>query len=258
MLPKHFSPSSLALYIDCPRAYFYKQVCKIQLPMDSVHLVFGSAIHKAIETYAGDVAKAKLTYSIEFGKGKLEPKEYAKYDELLPIGEKILDRWFEKCDFLNKLYDIAPAKEREVWIESYLTNPLTGEKLPIPMKGRMDMLTEKQQIVDYKTSSKLYDVNDEDFKFQTKLYALAYFTNNNHLVDKIVYFVLPKNNKILDSATPIQVIDLQFTIEDLAETFEKTKHILEQIELGEFKPGHCMPYCEHRKLDKLLLPQLAV
>ena len=224
--------------------------------MDSVHLVFGGAIHKAIETYMGDIAQAKLVYNLEFDKGKLDTKEHVKYDELKPIGEKILDKWFEKCDFLNKVYDIAPAKEKELWIESYLINPLTGEKLSIPMKGRLDQLTQKEQIIDYKTSGKLYDVDAEDFKFQTKLYALAYYTEHKHLCGKIVYFVLPKNNKILDSATPIQVIDLQYTIEDLAETFEKTKNILAQIEQGDFKKGKCLPYCEHRRLDKMLLPQI--
>jgi RecB family exonuclease len=257
MLPKHFSPSSLGLYISCPRAYFYQYVCKIQLPQDSVHLVFGSAIHKAIETFSGDISKAKLIYQLEFDKTKLTPKEYPKYDELLPIGEKILDRWFEKSDFLNKVYDIAPINQRELWIESVLENPLTGEKLTIPMKGRVDALTEKEQIIDYKTAGKLYDVNDEDFKYQTKLYALAYWTEHRHLSGKIVYFVLPKNMKVLDSATPIQVIDLQYTVEDLAEAFEKTKNLLIRIDSGDFKKGKHLPYCGCIKLDKLLIPSTA-
>lgn len=225
--------------------------------MDSVHLVFGSAIHKAIETFDGDIPKAKLVYKLEFDKTKLATKEYPKYDELLPIGEKILDRWFEKSDFLNKVYNIAPAKERELWIESVLENPLTGEKLTIPMKGRVDMLTEKEQIIDYKTAAKFYDLNDEAFKFQTKLYALAYWTENRHLSGKIVYFILPKNIKVLDSATPIQVIDLQYTVEDLAETFEKVKNILVRIDGGDFKVGRHMPYCNCKKLDKLLVPELS-
>jgi hypothetical protein len=219
-------------------------------------LVFGSAIHKAIETFDGDIDKAKLVYHLEFDKKKLEPKEYLKYDELLPIGEKILDVYFEKKDFLHKLHDIAEADQKEMFVEGVLENPLTGEKLPIPMKGRIDELTKNSKIKDYKTSGKFYDINDEGFKFQTKLYSLWYWSAKKKLAGGVVYFVLPKSMKLLESGTPIQVINLQFSLEELAETFEKTKNLLSQIEQGEFKPGRCLAYCDHRKLDGLLLPSV--
>jgi len=257
-LPLHFSPSSLACYQDCPRAYFYKYICKLSLPMDSVHLVFGSAVHKAIELFDGDVAKAKLVYKIEFDKKKLAEKEWPKYDELLPIGELIVQRYAEQNDFIKKLHAIAPIKETEIWLNATLENPLTGEKLSIPMKGRIDMLTEKDQIIDYKTSAKAYDVDSEEFKYQTKLYALGRWSLNKKIIPEVIYYVFVKNLKKLNSASPIQVIPLQFTLEELAETFEKTKNILIQIENKEFKPGRCKPFCDHKKIDMLLNPEIKV
>jgi len=253
----HFSPSSLACYEACPRAYFYKYVCKLSLPMDSVHLVFGSAVHKALEIYEDnlDATKARLAYEIEFDKRKLAQKEWPKYDELYPLGFLMLQKYIENNDFIKKLYNIAHTKEREIWLNAVLENPLTGEKLSIPMKGRIDMLTEKDQIIDYKTSAKAYDVDSEEFKYQTKLYALGRWSLNKKIIPDVIYYVFVKNAKALNSATPIQVIPLQFTLEELAETFEKTKNILIQIENKEFKPGRCKPFCDHRKIDMLLSPE---
>ena len=102
----HFSPSSIGTYIACPRLYFYKYECKLSLPQDSVHLIFGSAVHKAIELYDNDLEKALITYRIEFDKKQLTEKEYDKYDELLPLGELMIKRYIEKNDFIKKLYDI--------------------------------------------------------------------------------------------------------------------------------------------------------
>jgi len=240
--------------MECPRAFFYKYLLKINILTDSVHLIFGTAVHKAIETRDGNILHAQEVFEKEFSIDKISEAEKDKYIELIPIGYKIVEMFLQKREFLNGVYGISENGQKELWANATLENPLNGQKLNLPMKGRIDELTDKDQIIDYKTSKDFYDLKDEKFKFQTKLYALWFWATNHRLPRQIVYFVLPKNMKRLNSETPIQVIDLHFTVEELAEAWEQTRQLLIQIENRDFKVGKCMPWCDHRKLDKILIP----
>lgn len=293
MLPKHFSPSSIACYIECPRAYFYKYIAKIAFTMDPIHLTFGSAVHAGIENHNDyqniyekefkqeiviprkeelhtkykqyfdilETLATKKEYDKFYKQVKaveIPTKEkdyvltYAKYRELYPIGKKILEKYFEKKDFYRKLFNIEEG-QHEQWAKGTLVNPLTKETLPIPMNGRIDFLSNNKKIEEYKTSKDFYDEEDPAFKLQTKLYALWMYSQKETLCEGIYYYVFVKNLETLESPRAFQVIELQYSLEDLAEAFEYVKNVLSQIDQGLFSPGRCKPWCDHKKLDAFLL-----
>lgn len=220
------------------------------MPSPQIHLLFGSAIHEAIENFDKD---PKEIFRKKFSKGLLEETEYPKYDELLPVGERMVEVYLENKKFYDDLFDLEKG-ETEIWVDELLVNPITKEELPIRMKGRIDKLTESGRIIDYKTASQFYNEEEEGFKLQTRLYDLAYFAKNGVQSNGILYFVFPKNLKSLNSSKPIQVIEIKNSLDDLAETFESVKALLDEINQGDFKTNQKHGFfCECKKLDKLLL-----
>jgi RecB family exonuclease len=58
---KHFSASSLEMYVDCPRKWFYRYTCATVDDPGSPASFYGTAFHAALEDFHGDVRRVDET-----------------------------------------------------------------------------------------------------------------------------------------------------------------------------------------------------
>jgi RecB family exonuclease len=138
-----WSFSSLKDYINCPRQYHELKVLKRYEKRPTEQMLYGSAVHKALEHYVGD--------------GKPLPDDYKRYaPQLDPLKDMPGDKYPEKRMAVG--FDRTPSKWTEYWA-----------------RGIVDLLVVDEDtgfIVDYKTGNDKY----ADLK-QLQLMALLSFAH---------------------------------------------------------------------------------
>jgi len=248
-----FSPSMMIDYLNCPLSFYYKYISKIQLPTKQIHLVFGSAVHRAIEGIYNKEKPFEL-FIHTFDKTKLQDDEKDLHDEFLKLGEEMIKNYIEEHQTLDSLYNLSEGRS-EIYIKDKLINPLTGEESSIPMSGRIDRMTNSGKIVEYKTSAKKWTEADVNYKIQTLLYNLWYFSKHGVLPEETLYIVLLKKFKKVGKGEVIQVLSKHCTIDELASTYDEVEIILNKINNGEFErpkgfhPSWCDCYRYERALN---------
>lgn len=260
------TPSMLLEYEACPRLFYYRSYLGIQLPQPQVHLKFGTAIHLAIDNIyeqydkkdKWDLAEISIPKSIfkdnfliSHIDDELDTKGKTKeefYDGMLKDGLEIIkDFWDKKEELLAK--GLNPT-EFEIVSKGQVFNPETGEKLPIPVSGRIDGLDkDNSKIIEFKTSSKSYDPHETRNSPQALMYTWFQFCKTG-ILHSIDYVVMLKNKK----SDRIQHIAIEYEMIDLLEFDKRVRSILDKIKNKEFdRPlrGHA-PYCDCFKFDELL------
>lgn len=277
------SPSQLATYEECPLLFYYQTYLKIEMPENKLHMDFGTAIHEAIE-------KIYLQYDNHFGGGwqgttiKEAERCFLKNWKEHMVTEEMLNDYaftadgrkynfttpkqlynFFKEDGLIILESYWNEKERlltefghdlkhfEIPNKTHLKNPLNpDEQLPIPLSYRIDAATRDwDKIVDFKTSKAKYNVNETHKKLQGRLYLLAHWSETGEFNGKFDYTVLRKQMKSEDR---IEVVPLQYTMDDMAETYLRVEVILQKIANKEFTAptrGH-PSWCRCRNYQEAL------
>lgn len=246
------SPSMVIDYCNCPKLFYYRYVAKIQLPTKQIHLVFGSAVHEAIEAIY-EKRKPLETFAEKFDKSKLIDEEKEMYDEYYKLGIEMIKNYNEKHPSFDSLYNLNEGKS-EIYFKEKIRNPLTGEESTLPLSGRIDRLTDAGKIVEYKTSKNSWKTEDLAFKTQTLLYNLWYHTKFDKVPDETLYIVLLKKSKNIGKGETIQVLSNHSTINELAGVFEEIELITEKIENREFdRPtGYHPKWCDCWKYSELL------
>ena len=144
-----FSPSMLIEYLNCPLSFYYRYIAKIKLPQKQIHLVFGSAIHAAIE----ELFENKDPYEAfnkEYNINKLLDEEKDIYEEYKELGKEMIRNYIKEFPTLDKLYNLSDGQS-ELYVKRNLINPLSKKETAIPMSGRLDRLTNDGIVVEYKT-----------------------------------------------------------------------------------------------------------
>jgi len=246
------SPSMIGSYLSCPLNFYYQYVAKIQLPYDKIHLIFGSAIHLALEKML-DVKDPNKVFIKAFDINKLNENERHLHKEYLALGKEMITNYMDMYPTLDKLYDLSTGTP-EKRFRRHLTNPITGAESTIPLSGIVDKLTDTGIIIEYKTSKNKWKETETKFKVQNLLYNLWYYSEHGKLAEKMVYIILLKKFKRHKRDQVIQIIESQVTYDDLAEAFEEVELIIDKIHSGMFdKPtGYHPPYCDCIKYEKLL------
>lgn len=252
MLVNRLSPSMLIDYCNCPKLFYYRYVAKIQLPTKQIHLVFGTAVHAAVEAIYENEDPFKR-FSNEFDKEKLTDEEKELYNEFHELGLEMVKNYNEQHSTLNDLYSLNDGKS-EIYFRDHVRNPLTGEMSTLPISGRIDRLTNLGKVVEYKTSKNPWKEEDIAFKTQTLIYNLWYLTKFDKLPDETLYIVLIKKRKKVGKGEVIQLLSNHSTIDELASVFDELELITSKIECREFdRPkGYHPKWCDCWKYDELL------
>jgi len=193
------SASKLIQYTDCGLKYKFHYKDKLDRFAASIHLVYGSAIHKALEelnkTLLGDKLHVLDVFDFfdkewhsEIEKHNIRTSFYT--DKLYNMGLNTLDK------FYNENLDYEPIGS-EIKFEVPIVYPDGEEEKEHTLHGLIDVIFKRKgklYIVDYKTSKEKYPLFNLNTSIQLCLYSYAFrqllkekkFPNISHLQSKIL------------------------------------------------------------------------
>jgi hypothetical protein len=261
------SPSSLMQYEKCPRLFYYSTLLGLKLPQSMIHLEFGTGIHAAIDEiykernsdgswkHEDTPDKAKAIFANHFRTKYLETLDsierntmLEKYNEMVDDGLNIIQEfWDTKEKFLT--VNGIDMVDFELIRKHILFNPETKEPWPIPLSYRIDGIAKNDIVIEYKTSSKPYDIFETRASLQALSYALGRYCETGK-IPLIYYIVMIKKRK----KDKIQMLRIQYQISDLMLFDAKVRSMLKSIHAGEFdKPlkGHEF-FCDCKKYEEML------
>ena len=233
---KHISVSQLNLYLMCSLKYKFQYVDKLPKPFKPSALAFGSAIHSAIDWLHKEKKKRKEIMLGEFLKiftadwaaqiadTDIHYKEGETIEVLKDKAETMLTHYF--------IQGPKNVKASELPFEVPLVNPETGEVLPIPLKGYMDLIEEDETLGEIKTSATAYNADTLDLLLQLTAYHYAYqvLFNREPKEIKLINFTKAKKPKM-------EVLITQRSQKDHARLFFIAKEILNGIKAEVFVPN---------------------
>lgn len=217
--PEHISFSSLSLYDNCPRCYMLKYVfgCRQK---DTDALLFGTCYHEGLASHY-----LENDFWLGFNKSLRENKVIG------PIAHKYKSSAQIMYDHFRAFGDRYKPSKVEYGFLTPLLNPLNGKSLSIPIKGRIDLITEDEFIVDEKTSTDDYGeekINDP----QLLIYSMVYRKLFGKPPKKLIFSVHIKNTKVgrwmKVERTPDEI--------DEAIQWKKMSKSLDGILRGDFEP----------------------
>ena len=246
------SPSGYMSYVNCPLSFYYSYIAKIKLPQPVIHLVFGSAVHKAIEEmYEGNTAYEEV-FTANFTPEMLDPESREQYSKYYVMGLEMLKNYMQNHTVLDQMYGLNDGKS-EFKFRKHVVSPLTGEVSSIPLSGVVDRLTNGGKVIEYKTAAKKWDAKDPKVRVQSLLYNLWYYTEYGTIPDETLYLILLKKFKKSSKDETLQILRFRATPEDLAIMFEEFQTVIDKINAGIFPRGNCSKWmCDCHKFEKHL------
>jgi putative RecB family exonuclease len=235
----HLSSSQIDQYLRCPLKYRYQRIDGIPPSFVSSALVFGGAIHAALEWMHGERLRggnisldtACRIFNADWYSQKMDLpirfKESEEETELLAMGKEMLRQYSST--------KLSKVKGCEVPFTVPLVHPETGEDLGVTLDGYIDTIEEDplggDVIVEYKTSGQVFSQNDIDVRLQLTAYSYAYATLHRKLPKrfKVVTFLKYKKPRI-------HVLETTRTKEDHIGFFQVAKGVFDGVKAGVFPP----------------------
>lgn len=241
-----FSHSSIKDFLDCPRAYYLKNVYKNpktnrKIQLISPPMALGLAVHEVLESL-----------SLLDKNKRFEKPLYEKFDQAWSkvsgkrggfLDQDVEYRYKKRGqEMLARVYkNPGPLKKLAVKIKQDLPYYWLSEEKEIILCGKLDWLeylkdTDSVHIIDFKTGKSTED-NDS---LQLPIYLLLATNCQPRKVIKASYWYLDRDNKPQDVKLP-----------DLEKAEKKVLKITEKIklarQLGKFKCSnngciYCQPY----------------
>ena len=245
-----FSFSSLSLYESCPYCWYLQYVVGIKPKQISDNLVFGSVVHKILEYEDVDLSQAELhklideTIVREIGGKELKKSSPAKLkSDALATYELI-----KKSPIMREDGSQLTLKEKEV--EIYVP---VG---PFVLHSKIDGISDRNEIVEHKTSSIKYTIPLIESSRQHVLYEISSRHENGLPSNGVIYDIIykgkePYREQILIKVTEEDITSAKQWIIELA-THIKHKdwtpyHEIDRKHLGYCEYKNLCPYCSGEK-----------
>ncbi len=226
---EHLSYSSISTWLMCPRSWQYRYIDKVQVPTATA-LVFGSAIHDAIETRLRDRSlpmieqwSDKWTSQIEKNAGIAWGNETP--ESLHNEGVRLLT----SPEVIAAVDKIAPEQgETGARIEQRIE--LRVPDVPVPIIGFIDVMCDDGVPLDVKTSSKTWGADKARSETQPLFYLAALMQAGDHRHElRFRHLVIVKTK------TPqVQFIESKFTFGNVFWLLEMVRTVWLAIEGGHF------------------------
>jgi len=274
---EHLSYSSVDLFIMCARAWRFRYVDKV-VTLKSPNLIFGSAVHEAVEVYirllATDPSMPPLpihelwpdvwAHQLELKGDKTAwdkpPEEYEKLGlamlskEVTVTGGGPERKMDNASAFLN---GVKPMMDTGVFLvpfepmgepvlEQYVEFTVPG--VPIPIVGYIDIITDDGIPADFKSAGRAWKTDKAHDSLQPAFYLAALNqTGYQGSPDfKFRYYIFTKSMR----APKIQIIETKRTVGQLFWLADTIREVWEAIQTGKFPPtgpGHWL--CSERYCD---------
>lgn len=232
----HLSISQINLYLTCPLKYRFTYIDELPKPFKPSGLALGSAIHSSIawlhkwrlsgiqpsfkdlaKIFQADWSALKLD-NILFKDGKKE--------------KDLMDKGKEMLEFYYFNFPLNHIKAVELPFRVPLANLETGEVLDLPLDGIIDLIEEKDTVVELKTSSRTIDPLSLSQNLQLTAYGYAYF---------VIYRKNPKlriDSLIKSKKVRMEQLQVRRDKEDYIRLFHVAKEVLKGIRSGYFCPNY--------------------
>lgn len=252
------SPSSINVYNQCPRRYFYQYILKLATK-PSIHLVRGNIAHKVLE----DFYKLKIENvdekSYEFvlrllildmlnqewvkAKSKFDELDLSEHDLKFYYNEtkSMIERYIE--NFIIKLKFEMESKSFEDAFK-HLT-PITEKHYKSEkhmVRGYIDAIYEwgdNVQILDYKTSKK--DTMSAAYRLQLGIYALLYLHEHGIKPKRVGINFLKFGEKYIEVNDNLikEAEDMCFEIQEKTKTEDIKDYCKKITPLCKWSTGQC-------------------
>jgi len=263
-MPKRVqSPSSINLYKQCPRKYYYQYILKLPT-FPNIYTLRGNIVHSVLEKFfeidpltldssnhrqelAGYISnvfdaywKKNSSELLEYSGSESRKTEF--YEESRTMIANWLNDFFNRLakklinnDFVSAFREITPTElEGSYSSEEYM------------VRGFIDVIDTQDgivNVVDYKTS-KPKETISKDYRLQLAIYALLYKEKHGKLPDKASIWFLRTHQVSID-VTEELVKEAEFEIEQIhfsTETSEICDYPCKTSPLCKWRNGQCNFY----------------
>jgi putative RecB family exonuclease len=213
-MPRVQSPSSINIYKQCPRKYYYLYIER-RKTKPSIHLVRGTVVHETLEAFFQRPVQpmtGALETDLQFhALTILKERWLANNDEVASLGMTAAEITSYKEEttlmVLNWVRHFMETVQREIntgltYEEAFARHtPRIEEEYinhELQVRGYIDAIHERDgevHIRDYKTSKK--PIISEEYKTQLGIYALLYQKTHGIVPDTVGIFFLKHGEQLL-------------------------------------------------------------
>lgn len=229
--PETISVSQINLYLTCSLKYRFQYIDRLPRPTIPENMVFGSAIHAAIE-WLHKERKRGRTPPLDEVLRVFEADWTAQFIGQPPVEDEA-HLIVKGKELLAHYYHGAPERirESELYFQLPLVNPATGEVLDLPLRGVIDLVQDDDTIDEFKTSRKRFPVDALPDNIQLTAYSYAF---------EKLYGRPPKELRLINFLkTKNADIDVQVTwreARDYERLFYLGKEVVKGVRNGIFIP----------------------
>lgn len=243
-LPVHTSASQLSTYARCPRAFAYRYVEHREPEVRSPGLALGSAVHSALAWWFEERAQERAPEITDLVRLLRADLGAALACDAIRWGDTTPEKLEAEAERLVRVfidaYGELAVKETEVRFDLLVIDPDTGEQMPRPLIGYLDMELAAGNVVELKTARRAYS----PIELATNLQFGAYRTAARYLGVGVELLALVRTK------TPrIQHVVLPHD-RDVSRWFMRAASSIERAILaGHFPPapGPACASCEYRR-----------
>lgn len=247
------SYSSVSAYLTCGRSWKFRYIDRIPVPT-AARLIFGTAIHDTIEAHIrsraegqetpllADIWKAEWPRRVEREGDNIDWGQDSP-DELYMTGLRVL----QTAEVAETIEGVSPlvSPYGHLYIEEWVSMKVPD--VPIPVVGRIDIITEDRVPGDFKTSSQTWSEERALAELQPLFYVGALRQQRFPLSEEMRF----RHYVFTTTEEPTaQVIETQRHAGELPFLFEVIREVWQGITAGVFVPNpgvwKCSPeYCEY-------------
>lgn len=235
----HLSYSSISSYLNCGRNWKYKYIDKVPTTKSGEQF-FGSVFHSVVEQYVVNRLplanlwdtkwKAQLEIDASIAWGDNSP------ENLFNEGIRILSN----KEVLNTLHLIKPLVEADgPVIEKKIELRVPG--VPVPIVGYIDMIAQDGIPVDFKTSSRSWDLKKAQAEMQPTFYlaALNQLGYKGNPQNQFRHYIFTKTK------TPqVQIWETRRSLQDMFWLFQLIREVWQGIQKEVFTPNPTTYLCD--------------
>lgn len=245
--PDTVSVSQLTLYLTCSLKYRFQYIDRLPRLIRSAPLALGSSMHAALE-WLHKERKAGRQPTLD---QLLRVFDADWHAQLLEQDEAALEEPVDLITMKGKellaLYFHLPAKpvvDAELFFQIPLVNPATGEVLPIPLRGVIDLIEADDTLVELKTSQRRWNVESLPDNLQLTTYSYAYRMLFGRPAREIRLVNLVRTKTPVIEAHPTERND-----RDHERLFHVSREVLKGVTAGVFLPNRGCWLCRDCEYD---------
>jgi putative RecB family exonuclease len=248
MEPDAISVSQINLYLTCSLKYRFQYIDRLPRLVLSAGLVFGGAMHKALEWLHKERRNGRnppldevlrvfeADWHAQLHDAEVVFPDDDSKEKLVHKGKELLSQYYHRPP--------KPVRDAEVYFQLPLVNPSTGEALDIPLRGVIDLVNADDTIDEFKTAAKRFALDALPDNIQLTAYSYAF---------ELLYGHPPRDLRLITFLrTKNPDIDVQVTGRDKADyerLFNLGKEVLKAVRAGVFIPSRGCWLCKDCEYD---------